>query len=504
MSPAPQKTRTGATLAIVSLALFMVVLDNLVVTVALPAIRADLGATLQSLEWTINAYTLAFAVMLIPGAALGDRFGRRRLFLIGLSLFTASSAAAALAPTTGALVAARALQGVGGAIVAPLTLTLLANAFPAERRGAALGIWSGISGTGVALGPIVGGAVVDGISWHWIFWINVPIGLALLPFAARVLQESHGPSRTLDLPGLGLASVGLFALVFGLVRGQAEGWTNPLIVASLAGGAVLLAAFVAWELRAKVPMVPMGLFRKRTFAVTNAVSFFMYFGTFGSIFLLTQVLQYVLGYTPFQAGVRMLLWTGATMVVAPIAGVLAERFGSRGFMASGLALQAGALAWFAATTSTSVTFGEQAIAFVMAGAGMGLVFAPSASALLSVVTPAQAGQASGTNNAIREVGGVFGVAVLATVFSGSGAFTSPQGFVDGVVPALWVAAAVVGLGAVVALLLPRRAAQPSAAREPVRASGRRLASPWAQARATRSATSRAQPQASATPVPPWP
>jgi len=420
MSPASPKTRTGATLAIVSLALFMVVLDNLVVTVALPAIREDLGATLQSLEWTINAYTLAFAVMLIPGAALGDRFGRRRLFLIGLSLFTASSAAAALAPTTGALVAARALQGVGGAIVAPLTLTLLANAFPEDRRGAALGIWSGISGTGVALGPIVGGAVVDGISWHWIFWINVPIGLALLPVAARVLNESYGPSRTLDLPGFGLASVGLFALVFGLVRGQAEGWTTPLIVSSLAIGAVLLAAFVAWELRAKEPMVPMGLFRKRTFAVTNAVSFFMYFGTFGSIFLLTQVLQYVLHYTPFQAGLRMLLWTGATMVVAPIAGV-----------------------------------------------GMGLVFAPSASALLSVVSPAQAGQASGTNNAIREVGGVFGVAVLATVFSQSGAFTSPQAFVDGLVPALWVASAVVALGAVVALALPRRVRRTSEADEAV-------------------------------------
>jgi EmrB/QacA subfamily drug resistance transporter len=467
MSPASPKTRTGATLAIVSLALFMVVLDNLVVTVALPAIREDLGATLQSLEWTINAYTLAFAVMLIPGAALGDRFGRRRLFLIGLSLFTASSAAAALAPTTGALVAARALQGVGAAVVAPLTLTLLADAFPANRRGAALGIWSGISGTGIALGPIVGGAVVDGISWHWIFWINVPIGLALLPIAARVLRESHGPSRTLDLPGFGLASIGLFALVFGLVRGQAEGWTTPLIVASLATGVVLLAGFVAWELRTKEPMVPMGLFRKRTYAVTNVVSFFMYFGTFGSIFLLTQVLQYVLGYTPFQAGLRMLLWTGATMVVAPIAGVLAERIGSRGFMAAGLALQAGALAWFAATTSTSVTFGEQAIAFAMAGAGMGLVFAPSASALLSVVSPAQAGQASGTNNAIREVGGVFGVAVLATVFSESGAFTSPQAFVDGVVPALWVASAVVALGAVVALLLPRRARQASPAADTV-------------------------------------
>jgi EmrB/QacA subfamily drug resistance transporter len=447
--------RTGATLAIVSLALFMVVLDNLIVTVALPAIREDLGATLQSLEWTINAYTLAFAVTLIPGAALGDRFGRKNLFLAGLALFTAASAAAALSPTTGALVAARAVQGIGGAVVAPLTLTLLADAFPAQRRGAALGIWSGISGTGIALGPLVGGAVVEGMSWHWIFWINVPIGIALLPVAALLLRESHGQSRRLDLPGVGLASTGLFSLVFGLVRGQGEGWTSPTIVAALAAGVVLLAAFVAWERRTPEPMVPMSLFGKRTFAVTNAVSFFMYFGTFGSIFLLTQILQNVLGYSPFQAGLRMLVWTGASMLVAPAAGILAERYGARTFMAVGLALQAGALSWFAATTAVDQSFSELIVPFAMAGTGMALVFAPSASALLSVVTPAQAGQASGTNNAIREVGGVFGVAVLSTIFSQSGSLASLQSFVDGAVPALWVGAAVVALGSVVALLLPR-------------------------------------------------
>jgi EmrB/QacA subfamily drug resistance transporter len=463
MSSAPRQHRTGATLVIVSLALFMVVLDNLIVTVALPAIRADLGATLQSLEWTINAYTLAFAITLIPGAALGDRFGRKRLFLTGLTLFTFSSAAAALAPSTGALVAARALQGIGGAIVAPLTLTLLADAFPANRRGAALGIWSGISGMGVALGPLVGGAVIDGISWHWIFWINVPIGLAVLPAAALLLRESHGPSSRLDLPGVALAATGLFGLVFGLVRGQAEGWTSPLIVASLALGVLILSAFVAWERRTETPMVPMGLFRNRTFAVTNAVSFFMYFGTFGSIFLLTQVLQNIMGYGPFDAGVRMLFWTGASMIVAPIAGVLSERYGSRIFMAAGLALQAGALAWFAVVTKTDATFSQVVVPFIMAGTGMALVFAPSASALLSVVSPAQAGQASGTNNAIREVGGVFGVAVLSTIFSGSGALSSPQAFIAGVVPALWVGASVVALGALVALLLPRGKAAPAVA-----------------------------------------
>ncbi len=463
MSPAPQQRSTVATLVVVSLALFMVVLDNLIVTVALPAIRADLGATLESLEWTINAYTLAFAVVLMPGAALADRFGRRRLFLGGLALFTAASAGAALAPSTGALVLARALQGVGGAIVAPLTLTLLAGAFPAQRRGVALGIWSGISGMGVALGPLVGGAVVEGISWHWIFWINVPIGLVLLPVAARILRESHGPSTTLDLPGVGLAATGLFGLVFGLVRGQGEGWGSPVIVASLTAGVALLAAFVAWERRTPAPMLPVSLFRRRSFAVTNAVSFFMYFGTFGAIFLLTQVLQLVMGYSPLQAGLRMLVWTGATMLVAPLAGIFAERIGGRPFMVAGLALQSGALAWFAATTAVGQQFSELIVPFAMAGTGMALVFAPSASTLLGSVRPEQAGQASGANNAIREVGGVFGVAVLSTVFAGSGSFASPLAYVDGVRPALWVATAVVAAGALVALGLPRRAGAPAAA-----------------------------------------
>src|SRR6201982_3468333 len=325
--------RTRSTLAIASLSLFMVVHDKLIVTVALPSIQRDLGATLQQLEWTVNAYTLAFAVTLIPGAAIGDRFGRERIFLAGLALFTASSAAAALAPGAGALVAAPTLQGVGGAIVAPLTLTLLAEAFPADRRGAALGIWSGISGMGIAIGPLVGGAVVSGLSWQWIFWINVPLGVALLPLAAAFLNESHGPSRRLDGPGIALVTTGLFGLVFGLVRGQAEGWGSPPIVASLAAGAVLLAAFVAWARRAPKPMRPTDLFRRRAFAVTNAVSFFMYFGTFGSIFLITQFVQQVMGYAPFDAGVRMLVWTGAGAGGEPIARVLAERRGPRALMA---------------------------------------------------------------------------------------------------------------------------------------------------------------------------
>src|ERR671924_2124649 len=244
------RIRPAWTFAIVSIALFMVVLDNLVVTNALPSIRADLGATIESLEWTVNAYTLSYAVLLLTGAALGDRFGRRRMFVLGLGLFTLASAAAALAPTTGALIAARAVQGVGAAVVTPLTLTLLAGAVPAEKRGLAIGAWSGISGLGVALGPLVGGAVVEGISWHWIFWLNVPIGLAVIPFAARRLAESHGPARSLDLPGVALASAGLLGIVYGIVRGAELGWTSTPVLGSLIAGAVLVAAFLAWETRA--------------------------------------------------------------------------------------------------------------------------------------------------------------------------------------------------------------------------------------------------------------
>ncbi len=444
----------GWTLAVVSVALFMVVLDNLVVSVALPTIHRDLGASIQALEWTVNAYVLSYAVLLLTGAALGDRFGRRRMFLLGMALFTASSAAAALAPTIGLLVAARAVQGAGAAMVTPLTLTLLAEAFPDEKRGAAIGVWSGISGIAVAVGPLVGGAVVQGISWHWIFWINVPIGLALIPLAARVLSESHGPYGSLDIPGLLLGSAGAFGIVFGLIRAQSLGWTSAAVLSALITGAVLLGLFVRWEVRTSEPMLPMEFFARRSFAVTNVASLTMYFGMFGSIFFLSQFLQNVLGNTPLQAGLKMLVWTGATMVVAPLAGVFSERLGSRPFMVAGLSLQAGALAWLAGTLSTHMAYSQMIIPFVMAGAGMALVFAPSASAILASVRPEQAGQASGANNAIREVGGVLGVAVLASVFTAHGGYTSPHAFLTGLQPALWVGAGVLGAGALTVLALP--------------------------------------------------
>src|SRR3954470_8605630 len=384
LSDRSQQSR-GWTFAIVSVALFMVVLDNLVVTTALPSIRADLGATIQSLEWTVNAYTLTFAVLLLTGAALGDRFGRRRMFVIGLGLFTLASAGAALAPSTGALIAARALQGAGAAIVTPLTLTLLAGAIPAQKRGLAIGAWSGISGLGVALGPLVGGAVVDGISWHWIFWLNVPTGIVLAPLAYRRLTESHGPAGKLDIGGLALGGLGLLGVVYGIVRGAELGWTSGTVLSSLVAGVILLGAFVAWELRTPAPMLPMRFFRSRAFAASNGVSFAMYFGVFGSIFLLAQFFQVTQHMSPLEAGLRTLPWTGMPMLVAPIAGLLSDRIGSRPLMVAGLTLQAIAIGWLATVSTPTVAYGALVIPFILAGTGMALVFAPTANAVLNAV-----------------------------------------------------------------------------------------------------------------------
>jgi EmrB/QacA subfamily drug resistance transporter len=453
----PRRGSAVATLVVVSAALFMSALDNLIVTVALPSIRADLGASIEDLEWTVNAYTLTFAVLLIPAAALGDRFGRRRVFVGGLALFTLASAAAALAPSTAALVAARALQGAGGAVIAPLSLTLLAAAYPNERRGLALGVWAGVSGVGVAVGPLLGGLVVEGLAWQWIFWLNVPLGAVLVPLAACTLRESRGPSDRLDVPGVVLVGAGLLGVVFGLVRGNADGWTSAPVVSALVAGLALLAAFVAWERRAAAPMVPLWLFRARTFTVTNAVAFAMFFGMFGSIFLLTQVLQYALGAGPLEAGVKMLAWTGATMVVAPIAGATADRVGPRAYLALGLGLQGAALLWMAGVTEPGVAYASLVVPFVMAGAGMAMGFAPATNAILASVRPERAGQASGVANAIRELGGVFGVAVLASVFSSAGGYASPQAVVDGAVPAVTVGGLVLLAGALLALVgLPGR------------------------------------------------
>src|SRR4051794_18499286 len=433
----------------------MITLDNLIVTTALPSIRRDLEASLGSLEWTVNAYTLSFAVLLLPAAALGDRFGRKRVFLGGLALFSMSSALAALAPSVATLIAARAVQGAGAAVIAPLSLTLLADAVPAGKRGLALGAWSGISGLGVALGPVIGGAVVDGLSWKWIFGINVPVGLALIPLAARHLRESHGPAGRLDLLGVVLAGGGLLGLTYGAVEAGDHGWSSTLVLGALATGVALLAAFVAWEHRAPAPMLPLRFFRSRAFSATNIVSFSMYFGVFGSIFFFAQFFQTAQGLPPFEAGVRTLPWTGMPMLVAPIAGLLSDRIGSRPLMTLGLALQAGAVGWIASISDPAMAYSEMIVPLAMGGTGMGLVFAPAANAVLASVRRREEGQASGATNAIREVGGVFGIAVLASVFASHGSYATPEAFNDGLVAAAWVGAAVLAAGAGAALFVPR-------------------------------------------------
>ncbi len=447
------KTRTIWTFAITSVAVFMATLDNLVVTTALPVIRKDLHATVESLEWTVNAYTLTFAVLLLTGAALGDRFGRRRMFVVGLAIFTVSSAAAALAPSAGALIAARAAQGVGGAIITPLTLTILSAGVPANRRGAFIGAWSGIAGLAVALGPVVGGAVVSGISWHWIFWLNVPIGIVLIPLALRRLDESYGPAAKLDLPGVALASAGLTGIVWGLVRGNGQGWVSAEIVTALVAGVIVFALFIVWELRVKEPMLPMRFFENRAFALANVASLFMFFGMFGSIFLLSQFFQIIQGYSPLGSGVRILPWTIMPLFVAPVAGALSDRIGGHRLMGVGLILQASGLASIAAISTPTTPYWQLVAPFAISGIGMAMFWAPVANVVLSAVRLEEQGQASGANNAIRELGGVFGIAVLASVFSAYGGYRTPDTFVNGMNAAVWIGAGVVALGAVAAFAI---------------------------------------------------
>jgi EmrB/QacA subfamily drug resistance transporter len=452
----PAAPRLGATFAITAGALFMFALDRLIVVTALPAIQRDLGASLQALEWTVSAYTLTFTVLLLAGAALGDRFGRRRMFTVGLALFTAGSAAAALAPTAGALVLARALQGVGGSLIAPLSLTILSAAAPAARRGAVLGAWGAVAAGAAATGPVAGGALADALSWHWIFWVNVPVGLALIPLARRWLDESHGPHSELDLTGIALSGAALLMIVWGLVEAGRSSWSSPLVISTLLAGGVGLAAFVAWERRAPAPMLPMRFFRSRGFAAGSGAALLGYLGMLGALFEIGQLMQTGLGASPLGAGLRLLPMTVAMMVTAPVAGALSDRLGPRGLLAGALALEALALAWLGHVATPGVAYVWVATALVPIGFGAACVFAPVQAVLLGAVRPAEQGQAAGAATAVRELGGVLGVAVLAGVFAAHGGGESPAAFLAGFGAALRVGAVAVAAAAVVALAVPRR------------------------------------------------
>lgn len=461
-----------------ALPMFMATLDNLVMTNALPVLHADFGASVEELQWFMNAYTLAFASTILMAVALGDRFGRRTLFLIGIIVFTLSSALAALSSDPGQLIAARAAQGFGAAAIMPLSLTLLAGSVPLARRPLAIGIWGGVAGLGVATGPLIGGAVIEGWAWQAIFWINVPVGVVSVALALLALPNSFGAKLRADVIGLLLSGLGLLGLVYGIVRGNDAGWDSLEVLGSLMAGGALLVAFVVWESRAAAPLLPLRLFRDRSFTVANLAGFGFSFGAFGSIFILIQFLQVVQGASPFEAALQTSPWTLAPMVVAPLAGLFAPRVGTRTLIVSGLLLLSGALFWLTQLLDAGIEYSAYVAPFIVAGIGMGLVFAPSATAVLATMVPDDHAKASGTNSMLREVGIALGIAVSTAVFTGAGGALTPVAYSVGAQPAVVVGATVLLASGFIAMLLPSgRATVPTAAATEVEAAPARTTEP---------------------------
>jgi EmrB/QacA subfamily drug resistance transporter len=443
-------------LVLAAAASFMVSLDALVVTTALPTIRHQLGASLSSLEWTVNAYTLSFAVLLMSAAALGDRYGRRRMFTFGVALFGVASVGCAVAPSAGVLVAARAMQGAGAAFVMPLALGLLTGAFGPRDRPRVLGIFAAAAGTAVALGPPFGGAVVQGISWPWIFWFNLPLAAALIAIARARVDEQHGPRAALDGRGLLLVTVAAFALVWGLVRGNTVGWLSVEVVTALVAGVAFAAGFVMLELRVREPMLPMVLFRARSFAAGNAAMFFLWGSGLGGLFFMAQFLQNGLGYGPLGAGLRLMPWGAVTIVVPALAGRLINRFSERPFIVGGMGLHAAAFVWIAVVARAGLPYWELVVPLVLSGAGFAMASPATQSAVLTSVAVEHVGKASGALSMIRQLGGAFGVAVLVAVFAAAGSYASRDTFIAGVRPALGACAALALLGAAAGTALRAR------------------------------------------------
>jgi len=449
--------RLGWVVGLTSTAYFMVVLDALVVITALPRMQRDLHVGLASLQWTVNAYGIAFAAGIVTAAALGDRFGRRLVFCAGLALFTLASAACAVAPDVAGLIAARTVQGLGAAVVLPLSLTILTTAFPPGKRGMIVGVYGGLAGLAVALGPIVGGAIAEGLDWHWIFWINVPIGLAAVVLGTRLLPESHGAPEGLDLAGVTLVTAGVVALVWSLTRANDVGWASGEIVAGLVAGSLLLAAFVWWESRAVAPLVPLRLFGSREFAIGNLTTYFLHGATFAAAFFVTQEFQLARGYSPLQTGIRLLPFFGTPMVVAPLAGALSDRIGRRPIMLAGLALQAVGYVWVASRSSLATSWVELDAALLVAGVGISMALPTVPTAVLAAVAPEELGKASGVNYMAQRFGTVFALAIASAVFSAHGHLGSPAAVTAGFRPALWACVAFAVLAAVTAVgIVPRR------------------------------------------------
>jgi EmrB/QacA subfamily drug resistance transporter len=448
--------RLGWILGLTSAAYFMVVLDALVVATALPRMQHDLHVGLATLQWTVNSYGIAFAAGIITAAALGDRLGRRRVFVTGLALFTVASAVCALAPNAEALIAARAVQGLGGAAILPLSLTILTSAFPAQRRGAIVGIYGGLAGLAVAIGPLVGGAVTEGLSWHWIFWVNVPIGVVAGLLSLRLLPESHGAPARVDLPGVGLISAGVVSLVWGLVRAGQAGWGSAEVVVTMAAGVALLAAFLFWEGRAAEPMLPLRLLRIRAFGAGSATAFLMSGSTFAAAFFVAQYFQFALGYSPLATGVRLLPWFATPMVISPVAGAVSDRVGRRPVIATGLLLQAAGFGWVALKASSGGSIAGIVLALLVSGVGISMALPTVPTAVLSSVTPAEMGKASGVTNMMQRFGAVFAIAIASSVFAAFGHLGSAGSVTSGFRPAMVVATGLSLLGAITALAITAR------------------------------------------------
>jgi EmrB/QacA subfamily drug resistance transporter len=455
-----QAGHPGWTLALAAFGTFITALDVVVVSTALPTLRTHLHASLADLEWTINAYNLVFSCFMLTAAALGDRFGRKRMYLIGLTVFTLSSAAAALSTTTGGLISARCVQGLGAAVILPLTLTLVTDVFPAGKRAMVFGVLGGVTGLGIAAGPVVGGAIVQGASWEWIFWVNVPVGAIAIVLCAFKLRESYGTRSHLDVPGLVLAAAGIFALTWSAVRAPSIGWGTAEVLGGLAAGVVLMAAFLVRERSASHPMLPTGFFRNRGFSMANGVGFLQQMSIIGSLFMITQLLQFGMGYRPLSAGLRILAWNAMPALVAPMAGLLAARFGNRPVLLVGLALQGGGLAWLADEATVGGGYGPLIVPLIVAGIGISLCFPVIANAVMGAVSMDDVGIAAGVNKAVMELGTVFGVAVISAVFAGSGSYLSIHLFYNGFRPAMYVAAGVAAAGLLFAAFLPAK--EPSA------------------------------------------
>jgi EmrB/QacA subfamily drug resistance transporter len=444
------------TLGVTALASFMMALDAQVITTAFATIRRDLGASVETLQWTVNAYNLAFAVLLLTGAALGDRFGRRRMFAAGIFLFTLASAACALSAGAAALIAARSAQGAGAALVMPLAMAILSAAFAREERARALGIFSGVTGLALIVGPAIGGFITENFGWRWIFWINLPIGVIAIALVLMRLRESFGPKVALDVPGLVIVAAAALALVWGLLRGNPAGWSSAEVTTALAGGALLTVAFIAREWRAPAPMVPMRLFKSRAFSSGIAASLLFYAAMYGVLFLLPQFLQTALGYGPFGAGLRLLPWTATLFVTAPVAGAAVNKFGERRLVALGLLMQAVGLGWIAMIVAPGVAYSSLIAPLVVAGVGVSMAMPAAQNAVMSSVAVAEMGKASGVFNMGRFLGGVFGIAALVAVFSATGAVDTPAAFGSGFAAAMMLAAALSLLGAVAGMWLPAR------------------------------------------------